>query len=200
VKQTNWKDSFEKIVSQLYGRKKKPEVEEEIFLHTLKNLIYSLHFADQVLTEDDVRRGKRKITPDDVAQLLKFRRKSQLQFGETARRLHALKKYEESRPDVVINPELSVDLSDLRARLDKFKTFRLGRDKSSFIDWTSSNDDEMNDSLSALLKAGERVLNQWKSETTRIHGSDLLKELELLEEKLDRINSSKKEISNKNLL
>ena len=189
-------DSFEEIVSKLYGRKQNPKVISEIFFHTLKNLIYSLHFADQVLTEDDVRRGKRKITPDDVAQLLKFRRKSQLQFGETARRLHALKKYEESRPNVVINPELSVDLSDLSARLDKFWQFSdIGG--TSFIDWTSSNDDERNDSLSALLEAGERVLNQWKSETTRIHDSDLLKELELLEEKLDRINSSKKEISNK---
>jgi hypothetical protein len=68
--------------------------------------------------------------------------------------------------------------------------------ETSFIDWTSYNDDERNDSLSALLEAGERVLNQWKSEATRMYDSDS-KELNLLEEKLNRINSSREKISNK---
>jgi len=203
-------DSFEKIISQLYGRKKKPEVEQEIFFHTLKNLIYSLNFSDQVLTEEDINRGKRKITPDDVETLLRHMGYSKVHgerlitFTETAKRLHALKKYEDSRPDIVINPKLSVDLSDLRVRLDRFKDFTLpNRFKSrndlrgaSFIDWTSTDDDEMKDSMSALLEAGERVLNQWKSEATRMYDSDS-KELDLLEEKLNRINNSREEISNK---
>jgi len=205
------KDSFEKIVSQLYGRKKKPEVEEEIFLHTLKNLIYSLNFADQVLTEEDIKRGKRKITPDDVENLLKFigygkmYGERQIVFAESAKRLHALKKYEESRPDVVVNPELRVDLSDLRPRLDKFKTFNIPRrfqpgytlEGASFIDWTSPDDDEMNDSMSALLEAGERVLNQWESEISRISDSGLLAELKSIKEKLTHMNSGKDDIANK---
>lgn len=204
-------DSFEKIVSQLYGRKKRPAVEAEIFLHTLKNLIYSLNFADQVLTEEDIKRGKRKITPDDVENFLKLigygqmYGERQIVFAETAKRLHALKKYEESRPDIVVNPELRVDLSDLRPRLDKFKTFNIPRrfqpgytlEGASFIDWVSPDDDEMNDSMSALLEAGERVLNQWKEEISRISDNDLLKELESIKDKLTPLTSSKEDISNK---
>jgi len=204
-------DSFEKIISQLYGRKKKTEVEQEIFFHTLKNLIYSLNFSDQVLTEEDINRGKRKITPDDVETLLRHMGYSKVHgerlitFTETAKRLHALKIYEESRPDVVINPKLSVDLSDLRVRLDRFKDFTLpNRFKSrndlrgaSFIDWTSGEDDEMNDSMSALLEAGERVLNQWKEEISRISDSSLTAELKSIKEKLTRSTSSKEDIANK---
>ena len=203
--------SFEKIISQLYGRKRNQKVEEEIFFHTLKNLIYSLHFADQVLTEEDVRRGKRKITPGDVEKLLKHLGyvkvygERQLAFAETAKQLHALKKYEESRPDVEVNPKLRVDLSDLRARLDKFKNFTIPRrfksldslEGASFIDWTSPDDDEMNDSMSALLEAGERVSNQWKEEISRISDSGLLEESKLIKEKLTRSTSSKEDIANK---
>jgi hypothetical protein len=204
-------DSFEKIISQLYGRKKKTEVEQEIFFHTLKNLIYSLNFSDQVLTEEDVNRGKRKITPDDVGTLLRHMGYSKVHgerlstFTETAKRLHALKKYEESRPDIEINPKLRVDLNDLRVRLDKFKDFTIPRrfkslnslEGASFIDWTSPDDDEMNDSMSALLEAGERVLNRWKEEISRISDSGLLAELESIKEKLTRSTSSKEDISNK---
>lgn len=203
--------SFEKIISQLYGRKRNQEVEEEIFLHTLKNLVYSLNFADQVLTEEDVKRGKRKITLDDVEKLLKHLSygkvygERQLAFAETAKRLHALKKYEESRPDTVVNPRLQVNLNDLRVRLDKFKDFTIPRrfklrnelDGASFIDWTSPDDDAMNDSMSALLEAGERVLNQWKEEISRISDSDLLEESKLIKEKLTRSTSSKEDIANK---
>jgi hypothetical protein len=201
-------DSFDEIVGQLYGRKKNPEVQKEIILHTLKNLVYSLHFADQVLTEEDIKRGKRKITLNDMENL--FRHVGYTSeildiVGETAKALHFLKKYEESRPDVEVNPRLRVDLSDLRARLDKFKNFTIPRrfkltnslEGASFIDWTSPNDDEMNDSMSALLEAGERVLNQWKSEASKIPTGDLLEELELIKEKLTRLNSDGEDSENK---
>jgi hypothetical protein len=126
-------------------------------------------------------------------------------FGKTAKALHFLKKYEESRPDVEVNPRLRVDLSDLRARLDKFKNFTIPRrfkiinrlEGASFIDWTSPDDDEMNDSMSALLEAGERVLNQWKSEISKIPTGDLLEELELIKEKLTRLNSDSEDSENK---
>jgi hypothetical protein len=198
--------SFEKIISQTYGRQKKQEVEEEIFLHTLKNIIHTLHFADKVLTEEDIKRGKRKITPSDVEELLKFAGygkvygERQIVFAETAKKLHALKKYEESRPDIVVNPKLRVDLNDLRARLDKFKNFTIPRrfnKGASFIDWTSPDDDEMNDSMSALLEAGERVLNQWNEEILRISDSSLLAEFKLIKEKLTRLTSGTEDIANK---
>jgi hypothetical protein len=199
--------SFEKIISQTYGRQKKQEVEEEIFLHTLKNIIHTLNFADEVLTEEDIKRGKRKITPSDVEELLKFAGygkvygERQIVFAETAKKLHALKKYEESRPDIVVNPKLRVDLSDLRARLDKFENFKIPRrfikGGASFIDWTSPDDDEMNDSMSALLEAGERVLNQWNEEISRISDSSLLAEFKLIKEKLTRLTSGTEDIANK---